>query len=235
MATHKKSNQKSREHAEQAGFTIIELLIATLVFSLILFALTYGLLQITNNYYDGIVLDKTRNATNGVIDNISQGLQLDGPYLSLGSITSPSHPGVTIAGFCIGQVEYSYLIGYELASTFDSVNLTSPQVFVENTDADCNQSTTIEDVAAGGQAGVELMAPETRLIAFSIAPENALDGLSPYQVTVTALYGNTSAIAGEPSGPPYTLPGPTAACSGGFGLQFCAISEISTYVVQRAP
>lgn len=231
-------NQKMRRLKKQAGFTIIELMVATFVFSIILYGLTYGLLQITNNYYDGIILNRTRDTTNNVINNISQSIESNGDFHLLTSVTEPD--GAFVQGFCIGPVEYSYLVGYELASSFDPVNLKSPQVMVANVNASCSQTLPpVQDVSQGNGTGTELMSPNTRLVNLAITEGKPLsDNLAFYKIDIRTVYGQTSDIANEminPSTLDYYLPTTNAECLGGIGFQFCAASEISTYVTQRQP
>src|SRR3990172_9120101 len=60
------------------GFTIVELMIATTIFSVILLIVTFGMLQIGRTYYKGITLTKTQNAARSIIDTISQDIQFSG-------------------------------------------------------------------------------------------------------------------------------------------------------------
>lgn len=52
----------------QEGFTVVELMIATLVFSVILTVITMGVLSFRNRYYKAVNASTTQNTTRTVID-----------------------------------------------------------------------------------------------------------------------------------------------------------------------
>jgi len=52
----------SRSKRLQSGFTLVELMIATMVFSVILLVITYGVVRFTNSYYKGLNSSTTNSA-----------------------------------------------------------------------------------------------------------------------------------------------------------------------------
>lgn len=85
--------------ANQKGFTIIELIIATTVFSVVLLLCTFGLMQIGNVYYRGITSTRTQNVTRNIIDMVSQDIELSDNGIIA---TNPSVPSY----FCAGHHRY---------------------------------------------------------------------------------------------------------------------------------
>jgi prepilin-type N-terminal cleavage/methylation domain-containing protein len=76
----------SRQRKSQAGFTIVELMIATLVFAVVLILITVGVLTFTRSFFKGINQSRTQNAARTVIETISQGIQFSGGEVN-GSLT----------------------------------------------------------------------------------------------------------------------------------------------------
>src|SRR3989338_4615433 len=98
-------------HKKDSGFTIIELMIATTVFSLVLLLCTFGLLQVARVYYKGVTGAKVQEALRNVTDNITRVIQFSG-----GSVVPP--PANTTGGtpfvFCIDDQRYSVVINRQL-------------------------------------------------------------------------------------------------------------------------
>ena len=90
--------RRYRLATSQKGFTIVELLISSLVFSLVLLTVTIGVIQITRVYYKGITESTAQNAARDALDTISQAIQFNGGEVSK---TNPSAPG-NWATFCGG-------------------------------------------------------------------------------------------------------------------------------------
>ncbi|MCA9344872.1 prepilin-type N-terminal cleavage/methylation domain-containing protein [Candidatus Saccharibacteria bacterium] len=88
----------------QTGFTILELMIATTVFSVVLLLCTYGLIEIGRNYYKGAAVARTQNATRAALDDISQSIQYGAadPLFDEGNTVIP---GIDRA-ICIGSKKY---------------------------------------------------------------------------------------------------------------------------------
>src|SRR6266702_6725818 len=99
------------KHKAQAGFTVIELLIATAIFSLVLLLITVGIMQITRVYYKGITETNTQNTARAIVDDIAQAIQFGGPANIQKTVGTT--PGTSYA-FCIGNQLYSYILGYQV-------------------------------------------------------------------------------------------------------------------------
>lgn len=107
--------------ARQNGFTIVELLIATMVFSVVLLLVTFGILQVSRVYYKGVTEANTQNVARGIMDSVSQAIQFSGGAVS----TTPGSPVAgTSYGFCVNNQLYSYMLGYQLT---DAITLLSDQ------------------------------------------------------------------------------------------------------------
>ena len=214
----------------QSGFTVIELLIATAVFSVVLLLVAEGILSFNNVYYKGITQSNTQNAARSVLENISQAIQFSG-----GAVTSPITANGSSKGFCIGGQRYSYLLGQELV---DSGTLGTDQahhVLVQDSPNGGCGGTNAQDVASlpvnlTANEGVELLSQHMRLAKLTVSQ---LSGTDLYQVEVRVAYGD-NAFLYSPSGNALGPVAPDATCHADWaGAQFCATAELSTVVEQR--
>jgi prepilin-type N-terminal cleavage/methylation domain-containing protein len=199
------------------GFTIIELLVSTLVFGVVLLIITTAILQISRVYYRGITEAKAQNATRNIVDTLAQNIQFNG-----GNVT-PTPPNPTAGAsyaFCIGNQQYSYTLGYQLAD-----NPTSAQTYhalVNQNLPGCVSSSPAQNVRNQTVTGRELLGPSMRLAKLEVT--SLTDTL--YKISVRVVYGDDD-----------LLTNPNAADANCIaqraGTQFCASSELTTIVAKR--
>lgn len=205
---------------KQQGFTIMELLIATTVFSTMMLLATAGIVQIGRVYYKGITSSRTQETARAIVNDISGVLQLSGDA----DITR-----VGTSAYCVGTTRYTYVLNRILGDTGPDG---SPHVlWVDKirqgaacTALDLSSPTPPEDGNTdrsldGLAFRKELLARNMRLTQFSIAQAS---GTSLRSVSVRVLYG------------PLDLSPDNATCSTiAQGGQFCAVSTLSTSVKPR--
>src|SRR5262249_3702342 len=92
----------------QAGFTIVELMVATLVFSFVLVIITVGVLFFSKTYYAGRNRARTQNTARSVVGTISQAIQFTGT-----AITTTADTGAQY--FCAGSRIYVFNLGAKYA------------------------------------------------------------------------------------------------------------------------
>lgn len=189
----------------QQGFTIIELMIATLVFATILILLSVGLIQITRIYYKGLTTSRTQGTARNIMDDITRGIQFSG-----GRVTPLADDHGT-KYFCVNNDRYSFRLNQKLV---DGVN----HVLVKDTDSACAGAANLSSPPAGA---TELMAPNMRLAKLEISVgTNQL-----YSVTLRVVAGDNDLL---------DLTDPAKAfCRNGSGSQFCAVSELQSTVEKR--
>lgn len=196
----------------QKGFTIIELLIATLVFSSVLLLITFGIIQITRTYYKGVTSTKTQQTARAVIDEISQSIQFAGGTVTPSPAPAPSSSQV----FCLNTKRYSYILGRKLTDG-------SNHVLVADTPP-CTSSSTAQDMNSASLTpdSRELLAPNMRLSKLDVIEVDP----NLWQITVKVVYGEDD-LLNDPAQP-------NANCKNiSVGGQFCAVSELSTVVQKR--
>jgi prepilin-type N-terminal cleavage/methylation domain-containing protein len=218
------SDQKSNN---QAGFTIVELMIATLVFSMVLLVITFGVIHFTTAYYKGINSSNTQTTTQNAIDSITQSIQF-------------SSGGTTASGtthFCAGGKVFIYDLGKEFGGTPTSTNR---GLYEMPADTGCSDPGT-------PTGGTELLGKNMRLAAVSVTSTDSTDPTVPWQVTVRITYGDTDLLCSP------ALNGNTGGCSSGssnfaatatfaaddlqcrsqVGSQFCSVSVLNSVAQQR--
>lgn len=222
---------KSTSPLKQAGFTIIELMVATTVFSFVLLICTYGIIKVGNDYYKGITEARTQENARDIMDRITQDIQFSG-----GKVISLTTVGV-VRGFCIGSHRYSFMRDKQL---------TTNHVMVVDTVTACDSSTPVLDVTTLPQnlndptinpalaSPEELMTPNVRIMSY----DTEIAGTTPpydklvwpdssgatgvYSVGFRLIYGEDDLLNAAHDG-----------CAGGAGIQFCAVSTLLSTVQQR--
>lgn len=192
------------------GFTIIELLIATLVFSTVLLVVTIGIIQISRVYYKGINESEVQNTSRSIMDAVTQGIQFSGADITE---TQTPQPG-NLQAFCIGNTQYSYRLGYQLVDNSPVGNQTTTSMVSKNIAA-CQG-------AAATAGGKEFLSPKMRLSNLSV--KELVPG-SLYKVTVRVAFGDDD-LLNNPTAQ-------NATCKTTTGSQFCSVSELTSTVYRR--
>jgi prepilin-type N-terminal cleavage/methylation domain-containing protein len=225
----------------QQGFTIVELMIATVVFSLVLVTITYGVLHFTSEYYKGVNSSTTQDTARSVMDTISQSIQFSGETAVAPSVDADNNDR---GYFCVGSQVFVYTLGVQYMG---SVSPTTPGLYVMSGTCPSSKPATL----ANGQ---ELLDSHMRLAELSVLPVTGV--AQAYTVSIRLAYSS----GGDPAHDgddllcsPSTSTGATACstpfkpgtelssdyihsdliCRSQIGSQFCAVSGLSSTVVQR--
>lgn len=199
------------------GFTIMELMVATGVFGVVLLLITTAVLQISRVYHKGITEAKVQNTTRNIADTIAQNIQFNG-----GNVTqTPADPtsGSSYA-FCVGNQQYSYVLGYQLADNPTSTQ--TPHVLAEYNLPGCTSASQPQNMRGNKISGRELLAPSMRLSRLSVTDV----GRNLYKVNVRVVFGDDDLLE-DPNGSNASCKNQRA------GTQFCAVSELTTIVTKR--
>lgn len=209
------------------GFTIIELMVATMVFSVVLLLVTAGILQITRVYYKGVTESSTQNTARSIIDSISQAIQFSGGEVT--ETTAGPAAGTDYA-FCVSNNQFSYRLGHQVKNNPGAADETWHAIVASTVSGSCN-SATPQTLSNQTVTGRDLMGKDMRLA--NLVVDNI--GPSQYRIVVRVVYGDSDLLY-SPSAPSDAAGAtkPDAACKPvRAGTQFCAVSELSTVVVKR--
>jgi type II secretory pathway pseudopilin PulG len=207
----------------ETGFTIVELMIATLVFSMVLMLITVGVLSFTKSYYRGINQSNTQNTARTILEDVAQAVQFSGDAVTpdLG-VTNGSH------GFCLGNRLYSYLLGKQLwdAGTPDASLNQSRHVLLMDKAGSCGGENPVDVANAPANRTGELLKPRMRLSKLSIVQVDPLGKSDLYKITIRVVYGDDD-LLNNPTGP-------DASCKVSIsGSQYCGQAELTTTVKKR--
>jgi prepilin-type N-terminal cleavage/methylation domain-containing protein len=218
----------SSSPALQRGFTIIELLIATLIFSMVLLLVTMGVLSFTKVYFKGLNLSKTQNAARIILENVAQSIQFSG-----GAVTAPIGTAGSNGsqGFCVADKRFSYIQGWQMVDIQPDVALNqSKHGLVVDEAGNCSGSQAQDVKGTVAQGSTELLSTGMRVSKLNVEKIGATD---MYRITIRIVYGENDLLF-SPSKNPLGALAPDAACLVGFsGGQYCATSELSTIVNKR--
>ncbi|MCA9332322.1 prepilin-type N-terminal cleavage/methylation domain-containing protein [Candidatus Saccharibacteria bacterium] len=224
------------KHQNQTGFTILELLIATAVFSIILLIGATTIIQVGRMYYRGVVASKNREVVRNVIDEISRPIQLEGAGVITG-VAPENQPStgeqVSVEVFCIGSKRYTYTTGAFLDETLDGTVVAGLNntkrvrhvLWVDNGGSVCTPANlTIPNPTPDG---TELLSPGMMLSDMSLTSTSigATGTQRSYNLRVFGLTGADDLVQSD---------GSVWRCGAEIvGSQWCAGSDLFTNVYKR--
>lgn len=195
-----------KQKPNQKGFTIVELMIATTVFSVVLLLCTFSFLRIGQVFYKGAALSRTQDNARAIIDEVSGAIKLSGDEVS----SLRTHPATGIQGYCIGGNMYSFN--------------PNPQMRDEAGDSSLSVRGSCPSSGPSLSSGRELVDMRMRLERFEVVRVD--EGL--YRVVVRVVQGDDYLIEdldGSNDG--------FRECKNEDSSYFCASSELETTVKRR--
>ncbi len=204
-------NQSAK--TKQSGFTIIELMIATTIFSIVLMIALAAVLRITRMYYQGTLQARTQNRVREIVDQIADEIRYSpGEFLAnngqkevlSAEVDDSTQPHQYYGQYCIGDIRYRYLLGYQVDKSAElPKDSTSPRsarraLIREKLSGGCNQSLDLND---NGAVSSEFIKPNSdsqpgildehmRLLEFVVQP---LDH-DTYKIKLSLAYGDDDLI-----------------------------------------
>jgi prepilin-type N-terminal cleavage/methylation domain-containing protein len=222
------------------GFTLVELMVSTVIFSLVLMAVTVALVQISRLYYRGVTQARTQEISRNVSDEISQSIQF-----SAQSVTPPNYPANTTIGpnippdnrgagndqfyFCVGPKRYSFAID-RMVSNEDATNqnkYSQHGIWVDVPTTGCANAAVDPgpadlSVAQPSAEGRELLQENMRITKLELVP--ITDEL--WTLNLNIAYGEEEFFFVTDDG--------RKICEGSrIGVELCATSELSLTILRR--
>lgn len=205
-------NKSSRVKEGEGGFTIVEFLIATAVFSVVMLLCAYAIVHVGRMYYKGMITNRTQDAARRVIDDVAAVVQF-----GAGDVASGSNDDRL--AWCMGNTRYTYILNDPLGSV--------PHVLWKDTHSSggCDPADISEAEPEDSIDGQEMLGSNMRITRFDMPPATA-DGLQTISIRIA--YGDSNDLF-EGNNPNQPCKGTNA------GGQFCAVSEFTTHVKRRLP
>lgn len=209
------------------GFTIIELLFATIIFSMVMVVILSAAFQIGRIYYKGVSLSGTNETTRTAIDDIANDVRF-------GVVpTAIQNDSGGIKYFCVGEHRYSFLLDKQVTnSDIDNNALTGLRQDALNT-CQAPSADKTGDVTSSRQ----LLGPDMQLNNLEFACSSTAPG-SCYIHLHVIFYGADNTVFISPANPAFTpaqsLNALDALCSGNLqSTQFCAVSDLETRILKN--
>lgn len=142
----------------QAGFTIVELLVATAIFSTIMLVMMVAILQFSRAYYRGITNSTTQTTARAIVDEVSQAIQFSGSDV------------MTLANtVCVGTSQYDSKPYAQLDGSSATHGL-----YATPRNGTCTAKPNfVTGSADPKQNSRELLGPNMRLVKFNVQPASA--------------------------------------------------------------
>ncbi len=229
----------------QNGYTLVELLISTTIFSVILLGAAASLLQINKMYYKGVIASRTQETSRKTIDEISRNIQFsDQAIVNPTSDTgvpaySEDRQGVKVSAFCVGNTRYTYALNAQVndrvtAGIYDASKHQIKHALWRDTVSDPSNNCippgqqgapVLPDLrqTTPSSGGTELLEQSMRLSNVII---NDTNNDAVWKVSLGIIYGDDDLLSPNASNPQN--------CKGSVvGGQWCAVSMLSTQVFKR--
>jgi len=220
------TKQSGHQPHTERGFTIIELMIALSVLSIVLVMSAIIMIQLGRMYTKGNNEANTQNIARNVMNDIASQIQLNA---NTPVVIKTPPTGVV----CIGTQRYTYKLDYELngvpGSPGGTDNSPNHQVLWRDTMKSSGACQPVvgfgltanpADTLTKPGSGVELLSRKMRLTDFDVKTNN-----NSYTVMVTVAYGDDDLLQ--------HIAGGTTRCLGSQGGEYCAVSSLTQTVTRR--
>jgi len=232
------------------GFTIVELLIATSVFAMVLLVALTGFLQIGRLFYKGVSDTQTQDVSRQVVNDITNNIMATSLGNSIPSVSGPAY-----SYFCAGPYRYTYAkydsggsnagrpvqfnsdlnVNYDPTSSSVNMGLLKDWVGTGNCPAPCVSAAVGSDAScpASNFKALTPLSPPTELLGNGMrvggvnltpAVDNTGKSLPIYNLAVTIIYGDDSVLD-------FTTT-PTSCLGGLSNHEFCSVNQTNTSVFE---
>ncbi|HWB38787.1 MAG TPA: prepilin-type N-terminal cleavage/methylation domain-containing protein [Candidatus Saccharimonadales bacterium] len=235
---------------KSAGFTILEVMIATAILSTVLLVASFVIVAIGRLYTKGTTGASLQNNVRNIVQTLSDGVQYAtaSSQMQSGSRTDTFHGlAVKLNSVCAGNVEITYA-----ADIIPNVNLGSTPysmpytIWQSQTPGSGCQPIPIDSYTSStpqNATSQNIGLPNEAIHSLTLSPTGAgsqvssgAKGVTLWQISIAAYSAAGNDLvngAGNPYSVPAVNPGTTVSCKGASGQEFCFTSSLTTVAVQR--
>ncbi len=202
----------------QSGFTIIELMIATVVFSVVLLVFLSAFIKISELFYKGVNMSRTQEIARDVLNNISNDVQF---YRQ-----TPYTAQIKNGWFCIGDHRYAFNLHSQVGSS-GTYGIAKQLV----TGCPGPGTFTVPSTCNGTDASncQELLDDGMEINGLSL---KCLEGFCNVSINVI-FYGSDKSVLYSPGGDPLGPDAADAQCKGVLiDSQYCATATYQSTILQ---
>lgn len=230
-----------QKNTRVSGFTLVELLIAMTVFSVVLILVILGIRGFFITFYRSQVNASTQNTVRTISNTIEKSLEYSATTPEEFAPTSTQPVGL----LCTGNQEFAYLLG-KAVGTPEAPTFGLHELSV--TPGDCP---TDPQSQGGWNTGTSLLGNNYRLITFKLTPLSSPANYYALDIKIAYTSGGAQNAGDDllcsPSVIPATDPGgcapstanltdftlPDITCKTSAGSQFCDVAELQSIVENR--
>lgn len=215
---------RMKQTTNSQGFTIIELMFATIAFSIVLMGATIATTQIGRLYYKAVITSRTQQTARMIIESVSQPVQFGGINIRQSSPSFVS--GIQTGAICAGNKRYTYGINAQVdpSVTGYTADHKAKHAMYEDQLATDSAPCTPLDLTQNLSGGKDLVPPNMRLARFDVTPP--APGSNIWGFDMLLIYGIDDLLVPDGSAP--------TGCTGApEGSQWCATAMLSTKVYKR--
>ncbi|MGB4966706.1 MAG: prepilin-type N-terminal cleavage/methylation domain-containing protein [Candidatus Saccharimonadales bacterium] len=224
MITSRASNSEDLAR-DSHGFTVVELMIATMVFSVIFLLLTFGVIRFSAAYYKGVNSAAVQDTARNITDVISRSVQFGNSSFELGAVPTGSTPGY----FCAGGFIYRYKLGTVYGEPNNTTGLAMRELPASG---GCDAANGVWDTLGDT---TQLLPQKMRLVYLEVS---TISDEGFVTVSVGVASGDLDLLCNGPTcgltnDGQVTDAGSELHCKSGAGTEFCAVSKLKTTVQKR--
>jgi type II secretory pathway pseudopilin PulG len=212
-----------RDSNLSAGFTIIELIIATGVFSTVLLVGLAAFLQTGKLFYKGVTISQTQQVAHDILDSLKSEIQFSPSIVSTQSSTNGR------SYLCVGNIRYTFKLYNQVSLDPTVHNFTDNFGLVRDVlpgSSGCGDPFSATPVPLDTTTETELLGSKMRLASLSITPAQDVNGddiTDLWSIAIKVAYGDDDVLDNPLTANP--------ACNGGLNAsQYCSVVELTSSV-----
>lgn len=217
MLLGREGGRQSHRSLSETGFTILELMVATAVFAVVLLVIAVGVIRITDDYYGGVTSSNTQTVARAIISELSETIEFS---TSAPVVVAPV--GANPGALCIDNTMYMFQPGQEVIDKTPFAAHQGYHGLIAETSASCTPSWPAGSALPSGAR--ELLGRNMRLAAFDVVTAGNLT-----TIHIRVISGDDTLL----TLPVNTVNLPNEECANKTGFQFCAVADLTTSVERR--
>lgn len=191
------------------GFTIIEFMVATVVFSVVIMTVSFAITTMSRIYQKSMYMSRAQAAARTLVDSIGEAVQFSNADIRNGTAVDGART------YCVGQKQYVYILGKRVGTNTGEGEIPHALMVGNTTLGDCvppaDYATTFSD----------MLGPGLRLSEFTITGGSGV----PTKITATVAYGADTDMENPQQ--------PNVSCKAGPSSTYCGVSKLATVVEGR--
>lgn len=210
---------------QQSGFTIVEMMIATAIFSIILLIITAGVMAFSRQYMRGQTASNLQFTARQVTAQMGQDIQFGTGVEAAGPVQFKTDLTYKVGCYRIGANMYLYQIGSQVKDAQHAL------IMIPNHAATCSTVTldadTLKNALDTARGARELLSQGQRLLQLNVSSV----GSATHALDIVLAGGDDDLFT--PTVTPSTTAWEQLKCKAQTGQEFCSVTSLHTVAVER--